>query len=71
MGSSIKQHIVFWNGASGGLPPNETTFARILQRQGYTTALIGMMHEIYSFSIPVHWHGNTLVTGSFFMFRIS
>ena len=30
-----------WNGGSGGLPENETTFARILQQQGYATGLIG------------------------------
>lgn len=27
--------------SSGGLPPNETTFAKILQKQGYSTGLIG------------------------------
>ncbi|XP_042696765.1 arylsulfatase H isoform X3 [Chrysemys picta bellii] len=40
MGSSTKQRVLFWTGGSGGLPPNETTFARILQQQGYTTGLI-------------------------------
>ncbi|XP_071989621.1 arylsulfatase D-like [Engystomops pustulosus] len=30
-----------WLGASGGLPHNETTFASILQKQGYSTGLIG------------------------------
>uniref|UniRef100_A0A8D0EBX2 Sulfatase N-terminal domain-containing protein n=1 Tax=Salvator merianae TaxID=96440 RepID=A0A8D0EBX2_SALMN len=30
---------------SGGLPPNETTFAKLLQQQGYTTALIGKWHQ--------------------------
>lgn len=34
--------VIFWNAGSGGLPPNETTFAKILQHQGYTTGLIGM-----------------------------
>ncbi|XP_007953869.1 arylsulfatase D-like [Orycteropus afer afer] len=29
-----------WNGGSGGLPVNETTFARVLQQQGYVTGLV-------------------------------
>lgn len=33
--------VLQWNGGSGGLPVNETTFARILQQQGYATGLIG------------------------------
>ncbi|XP_071669360.1 arylsulfatase H-like isoform X1 [Patagioenas fasciata] len=44
MASSTRQRIIFWNGCSGGLPPNETTFARILHQQGYSTALVGKWH---------------------------
>ncbi|XP_053790819.1 arylsulfatase D-like [Vidua chalybeata] len=44
MASTTQRQVLFWNGVSGGLPPNETTFARILYQQGYSTALVGKWH---------------------------
>ncbi|XP_074463236.1 arylsulfatase D-like isoform X2 [Larus michahellis] len=44
MASSTQRQVLFWNGCSGGLPPNETTFARILRQRGYSTALVGKWH---------------------------
>lgn len=41
MASSNRYRALQWNTGSGGLPANETTFARLLQQQGYTTGLIG------------------------------
>ncbi|KAM8977114.1 arylsulfatase H-like [Pelodytes ibericus] len=36
--------VLMWNAASGGLPPNETAFPKILKQQGYTTGLVGKWH---------------------------
>ncbi|XP_075052581.1 arylsulfatase D-like isoform X2 [Mixophyes fleayi] len=36
--------VIKWLGASGGLPPNETTFASILQKKGYSTGILGKWH---------------------------
>nr|XP_008542639.1 PREDICTED: arylsulfatase H-like isoform X1 [Equus przewalskii] len=44
MASETEVRVLRWTAASGGLPPNETTFAKILQQQGYTTGLVGKWH---------------------------
>ncbi|KAM4702353.1 arylsulfatase D-like [Discoglossus pictus] len=44
MDFSEQYRAIFWTGASGGLPSNETTFAKVLQKQGYSTGIIGKWH---------------------------
>uniref|UniRef100_A0A4W3JQR5 Sulfatase N-terminal domain-containing protein n=2 Tax=Callorhinchus milii TaxID=7868 RepID=A0A4W3JQR5_CALMI len=44
MASFGKVGIFLFAASSGGIPANETTFARLLQEQGYATALIGKWH---------------------------
>lgn len=41
MGSTGRVQVLLFLGGSGGLPPSETTFAKRLQQQGYTTGLVG------------------------------
>nr|XP_057938176.1 arylsulfatase H [Doryrhamphus excisus] len=44
MAGSVWSPVLLFLGGSGGLPPNETTFANRLQQQGYTTGLVGKWH---------------------------
>uniref|UniRef100_A0A9L0J494 Arylsulfatase L n=1 Tax=Equus asinus TaxID=9793 RepID=A0A9L0J494_EQUAS len=43
MVSSNGYRVLQWTAASGGLPTNETTFAKILKDTGYATGLIGQI----------------------------
>ncbi|XP_028993479.1 arylsulfatase H [Betta splendens] len=44
MGSAGRVQVLLFLGGSGGLPPGETTFAKRLQQQGYSTGLVGKWH---------------------------
>ncbi|XP_054829244.1 arylsulfatase D-like isoform X2 [Eublepharis macularius] len=57
MASSNAYRALWWNAGSGGLPVNETTFARLLQQQGYTTGLVGKWHQgVNCESVHDHCH---------------
>uniref|UniRef100_A0A3P9ISX5 Arylsulfatase H n=1 Tax=Oryzias latipes TaxID=8090 RepID=A0A3P9ISX5_ORYLA len=44
MASTGRVQVLLFLGGSGGLPASETTFAKRLQQQGYSTGLIGKWH---------------------------
>ncbi|XP_053353277.1 arylsulfatase D [Clarias gariepinus] len=44
LGSNGRAQVILFLGASGGLPTNATTFAKLLQKQGYTTGIVGKWH---------------------------
>lgn len=41
MAATTERRVKAGPGTTGGLPTNETTFATLLQQQGYTTGIIG------------------------------
>ncbi|KAM3861931.1 arylsulfatase H-like [Diretmus argenteus] len=44
LASTGRVQVLLFLGGSGGLHPNETTFAKRLQQQGYNTGLVGKWH---------------------------
>nr|XP_055070754.1 arylsulfatase D isoform X1 [Misgurnus anguillicaudatus] len=44
LGSTGRVQVILFLGGSGGLPPHEITFAKLLQKQGYNTGIVGKWH---------------------------
>ncbi|XP_052046413.1 arylsulfatase L isoform X2 [Apodemus sylvaticus] len=44
MASTWGPRVLQWAAGAAGLPPEEVTFARVLQERGYTTGLVGKWH---------------------------
>ncbi|XP_062390621.1 arylsulfatase D isoform X2 [Sardina pilchardus] len=44
LGAVGRVQVILFLGGSGGLPPSETTFAKLLQKEGYTTGIVGKWH---------------------------
>ncbi|XP_031416620.1 arylsulfatase D [Clupea harengus] len=44
LGATGRVQVILFLGGSAGLPPSETTFAKLLQREGYTTGIVGKWH---------------------------
>lgn len=54
MGSTGRVQVLLFLGGSGGLPPGETTFAKRLQQQGYTTGLVGGEADLRQLYVLFH-----------------
>lgn len=46
LGSTGRVQVILFLAGSGGLLPNETTFAKLLQKQGYTTGIVGKTESV-------------------------
>ena len=51
MASQSQVGVFLFSASSGGLPPSEITFAKLLKDQGYSTALIGMGSRVWGLRV--------------------
>lgn len=47
LGAVGRVQVILFLGGSGGLPPSETTFAKLLQKEGYATGIVGVYHTYF------------------------